>query len=441
MTSRRKGGSVTKGNRTGWNTIPALVAAFLCAAIIVLTLGCGARGDARQAAEELEQRDVELALTRAKAEQARQQLEGRNRELTSRIAELEEERDQLQGSIKILARGWGSLPGRAPNLPGQGAEPVGSVAPSVEPAQEPVGDTAPDSDPALVAENSSLKGQVQQLEGEGSRLTAENTALKAAHQSLAGVEARTEELRATIASLEQQEAGLRAVIAALEEDRKALAVQANEMFPVCSGSMEPKITCLDTVVLLENFLPEDIEVGTVISFIPPPDEEEPAEESIPVLHRVAEIKQEGGIHYYWPKGDAWENPDGYWIPQSSVIGYVIELLPGTRPGNAALRDLVNRSRERYVNAKERMVAARNRYDQAAITHCGSLEAPTSCQTDENGRSQVTEAHTQFTQAWKTFVAAACGYDKAYFHGLRESEPRDTEELIPYVAPASCTGGG
>ena len=199
---------------------------------------------------------------------------------------------------------------------------------------------------------------------------------------MASLQAREAELVALDASLEQQEADLQAVIAALEDDRTALAVQANEVFPVCSGSMEPRITCLDTVVLLENFLPEDILVGTVIAFIPPLEDEEGeevAEAAAPVLHRAADVKFEDGVYHYWSKGDAWDEADGYWIPQTSVLGYVIELRPGTRPENAGLRDLVNRTRERYAASRDRMAEARDQYNNAVITHCGSLEAAASCE--------------------------------------------------------------
>ena len=154
---------------------------------------------------------------------------------------------------------------------------------------------------------------------------------------------------------------------------------------------------------------------------------------------MADIKLEDGIYHYWPKGDAWTEPDGYWVPDTSVLGYAIELRPGTRPENASLRDLVNRTRESYAAARDRMVEARNRYDETAIANCGSVEAVASCQATEEGFSQVAGAYTQFTQAWNSYVSAVCEYDKAYFHGLNESQPNENKELTPYVAPAQCSG--
>ena len=450
-----------------------------------------ARSQLEQALNQPDQRVSELA-------QARQQLEGRNRELSSYIQTLEGERDDLNSRVQALEQGRISLrtflsgvdrrasstaettpaTGDAIQETSPGVE--GAVSASEEASQElPPGVEAspdlpseprlgapPDPNPALVAENNRLKAQVSRLEAEVSRLTAANQAAVAAGGSTsagntAGLEAREAELRTLIANLEKQEAGLRAVIATspalpssscraaglraviatLEADRKALAVKSNEMFPVCSGSMEPKITCLDTVVVLENFLPQDIEVGTVISYIPPPEEGEGAESPTPVLHRVTDIKREGGIYHYWPKGDAWEEPDGYWVPETSVLGYAIELLSGTRPENSALRELVNRTRETYAATRDKMVTARSLYDEAAIANCGSVEAVASCQTTEEGFTKVAGAYTQFTEAWNAYVSAVCEYDRAYFHGLHESEPKENQGVTPYTAPAQCSGDG
>ena len=469
------------------NIVVALGAAVLCIGIIGVTvLLVQERGEVARATEELGQRDVELAQARSQLqqalnqpdprvpalEQARQRLEDQNRNLSSHIQSLEGERDDLNSRVQALEQGRISLrtflsgvdrragpsAGTVPEMGEASQEPAPGVEILPELSPEPGQDSPPGGDPVLVAENRSLKAQVMRLEGEVSRLqegnrgaetaagtAAGNTAGLEAREAdlraqIASLETREAELRAQISSLEQREAGLRAVIATLEEDRKALAVQANEMFPVCSGSMEPKITCLDTVVLLENFLPQDIEVGTVISFIPP-TEEGAAAGAAPVLHRVADIKHEDGIYHFWPKGDAWEDPDGYWVPQTSVVGYVIELLPRTRQENADLRNFVNRAREQYVAARGRMVEARDRYDETAVATCGSVEAVASCQTTEEGFGQISSAYNQFTQAWNGYVATVCEYDRAYFHGLHDSEPKKSVELTPYTAPAQCSGPG
>ena len=450
---------------TRWNLIVALGASLLCAAIVALTLGLvGARGNAQQASLDLEQREGDLAQARSDLEQAqarqaprvpaleqaRLQLKAQNRELSAQVEALTEERDYLNASVEFLQQGRRGS--RAPALepftpsadPGE-SEPAPEAAHQELPTQEPAASPAVSNEvlPAMPVESPEPGRENPPDSNPGPRIepAAADPDLQVAHQTVASLEQRAEELRAIIGSLEQRENGLRAVIAALEEDRQALAVQAHEMFPVCSGSMEPKITCLDTVVLLENFLPQDIQVGTVIAFIPSPSDGEETLAATPVLHRVAEVKREDGIYHYWPKGDAWEESDGYWVPENSVMGYVIELRPGTRPQNESLRDLVNRTRDRYAASRDRMAEARERYDQAVITHCGSLEAAASCEATPEGFDLVEAAFDAFTRSWNDYVTAVCEYDKAYFHGLHESEPNDANELTPYVAPVHCNGAG
>ena len=57
----------------------------------------------------------------------------------------------------------------------------------------------------------------------------------------------------------------------------------------CTGSMEPKITCLDTTTWLANFNPQDVVIGTVIVFTPTADCEL---SSSRVAHRVTAVKVE-----------------------------------------------------------------------------------------------------------------------------------------------------
>jgi len=244
----------------------------------------------------------------------------------------------------------------------------------------------------------------------------------------------------SVAMLEERAEGLRAVIAALEEDRQALQVKSSEMFPTCTGSMEPRITCLDTAVVLQNFLPEDIALDNVIAYYPPG--QEGAGDGPPVFHRVTNIKVEDDVHYFWPRGDALDEPDGVWVPEGNVLGYLIELRPGTRPQNSALRDRVNGARELYASARDRMLEARGRYDDLAVRHCGSVEAVSTCSTiSQEGRAELRAAYDVFSGAWGEYVNATCGYDKAYYHGLHESQPSTGQQSGQYVAPSLCSQGG
>ena len=112
----------------------------------------------------------------------------------------------------------------------------------------------------------------------------------------------------------------------------------------CTGSMEPKLTCLDEATYLTNFQPSEITVGTVISFTPI---EECKLDSERVAHRVMEIKIVEGIHYYWPKGDNNRKADNCWIPETLVNGYIIEIYKNVNPERAELRDQINSAWAEY----------------------------------------------------------------------------------------------
>ena len=162
-----------------------------------------------------------------------------------------------------------------------------------------------------------------------------------------------ESLQGTVDSLRKE-------IAELEAKRRPLILSVDRSFFVCTGSMEPKITCLDEATWLENPRPEEITVGTVISFNPNCWEDEPDNSS--TAHRVMDIKVENGVHYYWPKGDAADEPDGCWVPFDHVDGYMIEIHKDVRPENAELRRLVNAGADAYDDA---VIAYYALYDQ----HC------------------------------------------------------------------------
>ena len=270
-------------------------------------------------------------------------------------------------------------------------------------------------------ENSGVKTTLQALEAEKRGLAMQVEEFKLAHESVTNLEERAE--------------GLRAVIAGLEEDRRALQVSSSEMFPTCTGSMEPKITCLDTVVVLQNFLPEDVAVDTVIAFHPPSQAE--AGDGPPVLHRVTDIKIEDEVYYFWPKGDALDEPDGHWVPEGNVLGYAIELRQGTRPENSPLRERVNGANERYLSARGKMLEARDLYDDVLIRYCGSVAA-SSCPTSQENLVEISATYDAFAWAWDRYVNAVCEYDEAYYRGLHESEPSTGQIFDPYVAPAVCS---
>jgi signal peptidase len=86
---------------------------------------------------------------------------------------------------------------------------------------------------------------------------------------------------------------------------------------VRSGSMAPGINVGDIVLISPTSI-GDIKVDDVIAFHPPGS-------SILVCHRVVSINAEAG--YVQTKGDANEDPDGYVVPFSNIVGKVPMSIP------------------------------------------------------------------------------------------------------------------
>ena len=199
---------------------------------------------------------------------------------------------------------------------------------------------------ALSAANSDLEGRLGDVTLRFETRDAEYTALDAEHRRLVQAAGEAE-------ALETRAGELREEIRGLEERRRPLLLAAQrqrvEGF-LCTGSMEPKITCLDTATWMRDFSPEEIVVGSVISY---PNraclgDDTPGR----TAHRVLAIQIIEGVHYYWPKGDALAEPDGCWVPYTAVDGYLVALHRNTVPANAMLRDEVNAARAAYDTAWE-----------------------------------------------------------------------------------------
>lgn len=213
---------------------------------------------------------------------------------------------------------------------------------------------------ALAAAKDDLEGRLGDVTQRFETRDAEYTALDAEHRRLVRAAGEAGELEARAVKLREE-------IVALEEHRRPLllAVQRQRVEGfLCTGSMEPKITCLDTATWMRDFTPDEIVVGAVISF----DNraclgEDAAGRS---AHRVLAIQVIDGVHYYWPKGDALAEPDGCWVPYTAVDGYLIELHEDTVPANAELRDNVNAARAAYD-------AAWGEYLDAIEANCGHRE--------------------------------------------------------------------
>ena len=357
--------------RSGYLTLGAVLAIALLG---VMAIGLGVlmleeREDARLATQEVEETERELELQRATYEQAQEERDSRIRALEENGQELELQTQDLELRIQDLSSNVSDLEVRRERLQESSTALRSTIL-------------------QLVLDVSDLDAQIVALE-------QDNADLRMAH--------------GTVVSLEEEAEGLRVVISGLEEDRQALELKALEMLPVCTGSMEPKITCLDTVVVLENFFPEDIAVGTVIFF----DSPEADDGALPILHRVKEIKIEDGASIIsCPRAMRRKATTGVWVAEENVRGYVIELLQGTRPENTELRERVNGAKDLYVSTKATMLEARGAFDETAIRYCGSVEAVSACETSASNFNRVLTAYNTFKDAYDEYLVAICAYDEA-----------------------------
>ena len=181
---------------------------------------------------------------------------------------------------------------------------------------------------------------------------------------------------------------LEAEVTQLEERRRPLLLHTGTTSTtdfLCTGSMEPKITCLDTMTWLTDFEPADITVGTIIVYSPScygaPYE---------AAHRVTQIEGAAGIYAFRTKADAQDSDDGCWIPEENVSGYLIDLLKNTRMGNAWLREQVNTARDLHLLREARYLSTGEDYAQYLEAHRNW-----SCWVESAAQS-TGEGHVPFT---------------------------------------------
>ena len=173
----------------------------------------------------------------------------------------------------------------------------------------------------------------------------------------------------------------------LEEQRKPLLLTPRVTPVLCTGSMEPAITCLDRITLLRDFQPSDIVVGAIISYRRPPA---CAGVSNWVLHRVTQIKVEDGTRHYRTKGDASEIDDKCWIPETAVFDYLIGIDKNTTIENQQLRGQVNHAQRVYATTQ---AAYLSKYAE----YCG--EAPSgTCVLPEKLHVELVSLHYWHTKA-------------------------------------------
>ncbi len=252
----------------------------------------------------------------------------------------------------------------------------------------------------LQTSHQTLQGSHQELQGSHQTLKTRYADLDAEHTALT-------KAAGTVETLETQAGSLRTEIAQLEERRRPLILADERVSGFrCTGSMEPKLTCLDTATWLYDFQPEEVVVGATISFKSnacwlndPPNSN--------TAHRVTDIKVSGGVHYYWPQGDANSGPDDCWVPHTSVRGYIIEAHKNTRPQNATLRNNVNAAKAAYVAARDAWVAAVDAYSL--------LRQRNGCHPTEGVCYASDAVFDELYRAWELANGAGDSYRQAQDH--------------------------
>ena len=289
------------------------------------------------------------------------------------VEQLDRENGTLLSENTDLTKRVGMLEGLASGLEAQNEELSGTLS-SLEPQHQ------------------SLKDTLATIEAERQRFEADNIYL---FTEQARLEQELQDIQDTVdsvSSLEERIVELKAEVVGLESRRRALLVHSEVSEILCTGSMEPVLTCLDSVTVLTNFRPEDIVVGSIISFF-----EDGDTDTTPILHRVLEQKVENGVYYYWPQGDATDEPDGYWVPEDWVEGYVTELHKNSHPENAERRNDVLAKKDEYDRAGAH-------YDAVVDEVCGDIGPDEICYTTDAEEDRLDSAYDAYLLAWCWYVA-------------------------------------
>ncbi|MCE2466217.1 MAG: hypothetical protein J4G01_09180 [Dehalococcoidia bacterium] len=230
---------------------------------------------------------------------------------------------------------------------------------------------------ALVASRDALEQLLSGTQDELYTLASKHQVLEQSVGNLEQVKEQIGSLDSTITSrnttigeLDSQIVELRDEIEALKVAREPWMLETRTSGLMCTGSMEPALTCLDEVTWLMNSYPEDIAEGVIISF----DIGACRDESKWIAHRVEKVKVEDGIYYYWPKGDNNSQADGCWVPFSHVNGYAINVRRNAHPENAELRNMVVEAQADMDRAMAIHNATKSRYCRAAPTSGTSVGA-------------------------------------------------------------------
>jgi len=100
--------------------------------------------------------------------------------------------------------------------------------------------------------------------------------------------------------------------------------QSDSIKPIlCTGSMDPTITCFDTITFRNHPTPSDLQIGTVITFRL--TDKCDLDSKHLIMHRVIDTKILNKIQYFRTQGDHNVTDDGCWIPFENVLYYVVKV--------------------------------------------------------------------------------------------------------------------
>jgi signal peptidase I len=194
----------------------------------------------------------------------------------------------------------------------------------------------------LQASNAALEEPLSALQSSKGELEKKLSGLKGTNLEL---DKKLSELTLSYATLMNEVGGVETLrhqrqslldsISALHQQRTALIPATSEGGFVCSGSMDPTITCMDRATWLDNPRPEEVVVGGVISFQAPSGCRF-KDTSRSIAHRVTSVTTQAGEYQFRTKGVNNAVDDSCWIPFANVNGLMLGLDKGSNAQMQAL---------------------------------------------------------------------------------------------------------
>ena len=243
------------------------------------------------------------------------------------------------------------------------------------------------------------------LEQEQARSASRQTSLKQEQARSASLQTKYdtlngqhEELLEAVDSLESLQTDITEAQEELEGLRASTVVTRGGF--ACTGSMEPKITCLDEATWWNTgFNDDDIHIGSVVSVR---NEECWPEQDANVAHRVIDKVTREGVVSYRLQGDNASGFDDCWHSLANIHQVAVEIYTDQHPLNAPLRDKVN--------------AAQAAYEQLRARYCRYNSGTGSFGCSPEGFEETLAAY------WQDYCWTEAARQSRYFHGVGPTKP-------------------